>query len=60
MSKLILAKTENIQVQFPDLKTGEVCEAIIVLRKVVCIEMLDNKKHSEVIEIREDLLETEI
>lgn len=60
MSKLIIAKTENIQVCFPDLKTGEICEAIVVLRKVLCIEVLDNQKHSEVIEIREDLLESEI
>ncbi len=60
MSKLILARTENVQVSFPDSKTGEVCEALVVMRKVVCIEVLDNLKHTEVIEVREDLLESEI
>lgn len=60
MSKLILAKTENLQLNYPDLKTGEICEAIVVMRKVMCIEVLDNNKHTQIIEMREDLLESEV
>ncbi len=60
MSKLILAKTENLLVSYPDSKTGEICEAVVVMRKVMCIEVLDSIRRTEVIEMREDLLESEI
>ncbi len=60
MSKLILAKTENLQLNYPDSKTGEICEAIVVMRKVMCLEVLDNNKHTQIIEMREDLLESEV
>ncbi len=59
MSKLIMAKTENVLVTYPDTKTGELCEVVVVVRKVLCIEVLDSIKTSQVIEIREDLIEQE-